>query len=569
MPVPRQGNMREHPIDSHRSPLQFTKETRERAAAILELRRRQSAASTLGMWMPQSVPQRLALESEAEEIFYGGAAGGGKTDLLIGAALTRHRKSIIFRREYPQLREIISRTAEILLDYPLAKYNETSHMWRGLPGSRSLEYGAIQHLKDVSKYQGRPHDLKGFDEITQFLPEQYKFVSGWLRSTIVGQVKRCLCTGNPPTTPEGEWVIVYWRPWLDPQYHAPARPGELRWFIATGETDEEVDGPAQVMYKGRSVTPRSRTFIPARLSDNRYLADSGYDAVLESLPEPLRSQLLFGDFSVRLEGDPWQVIPTEWVILAQERWLAHPNPNTGISRLSVDTARGGRDKTVVQHLYTDWFAPPMVFPGRGTPDGPAVAREVIVSLGRDPDSIDPVDKQLFTVPMNIDILGPGASVFDILKSFGLLVYDIHSGAPSGRTDLSGKLRFANLRAEMFWKFREALDPVYGQGLRLPPDREILADLIAPKWTITTRGIMVEEKEEVKKRLHRSPDKGDAIIMVYIDMETRKRDLAATSQSERTYGATSYQADPRLRQQRDPRSPQHYNPQDPDYGKYRS
>lgn len=559
------------PIGIARAKQEYTKETKLKAAAILELRRRLHLANILDMWAPRSKPQEWALESAAEEIFYGGAAGGGKTDLLIGAALTRHRKSIIFRREYPQLREIINRTGEILAEYPASRYNDQAHVWKNLPGGRSLEFGAMQHIKDREKYQGRPHDLKGFDEITQFHPDQYKFVSGWLRSTVPGIQKRCLCTGNPPTTPDGEWVIQYWRPWLDPQYDAPAVPGELRWFISTQDGDEEVDGPNQISYKGRMVTPRSRTFIPARLSDNPFLADSGYDAVLESLPEPLRSQLLFGDFSVRMEGDPWQVIPTEWIYAAQDRWRAQPDPQTRVTRVGVDVARGGKDKTVVMQLYANWFAEPQIFPGRSAPDGPAVAREVIRAMGRDPERVDPTDSVMFTTPFNIDILGPGASVYDTMRASGYVVNDVHFGTISGRTDRSGKLRFVNIRAEMYWKLREALDPVYGDGICLPPDRELAADLAAPKWTITSHGILIEDKKEIQKRLSRSPDKGDACVLAWIDMEGRKYDQnQATSHSERQYGTRPVQTYRHAQRESgyDPREQGHFDPNSDNYGRYK-
>ena len=75
------------------------------------------------------------------------------------------------------------------------------------------------------------------------------------------------------------------------------------------------------------------------------------------------------------------------------------------------------------------------------------------------------------------------------------------------------LRFFNERAKSHWRFREALNPDQegGSCIALPPDPELRADLAAPTWDLTTRGIQVEEKEKIKDRIGRSPDKGDAVI----------------------------------------------------------
>ncbi|HEY9646515.1 MAG TPA: hypothetical protein V6C88_09110, partial [Chroococcidiopsis sp.] len=132
------------------------------------------------VWTPLPGPQCLAYESLADETFYGGAAGGGKTDLILGLALTSHQDAIIFRREYPQLKGLVKRAKKILRGTG-AQYNATEKMWSGLPGGRSLEFGACQYEEDVEKYQGRAHDLKAIDEITHFSRSQFKFLTGWLR----------------------------------------------------------------------------------------------------------------------------------------------------------------------------------------------------------------------------------------------------------------------------------------------------------------------------------------------------------------------------------------------------
>src|SRR5262249_26025977 len=65
-------------------------------------------------WLPNPGPQTPAYGSAADMLLYGGAAGGGKTDLLIGLALTQHRRSVIFRRHFVDLRGVEERLLEII-----------------------------------------------------------------------------------------------------------------------------------------------------------------------------------------------------------------------------------------------------------------------------------------------------------------------------------------------------------------------------------------------------------------------------------------------------------------------
>ncbi|MGM7379778.1 terminase, partial [Acinetobacter baumannii] len=115
----------------------------------------------------------------------------------------------------------------------------------------------------------------------------------------------------------------------------PAQPGELRWFANVNGKEQEVESnkpfviiDEQIVYDFDPkdfalediIKPTSRTFIPARVTDNKYYMETGYMSTLQALPEPLRSQMLYGDFGAGIEDDPWQVIPTEWVEAAQARW---------------------------------------------------------------------------------------------------------------------------------------------------------------------------------------------------------------------------------------------------------
>jgi hypothetical protein len=87
-----------------------------------------------------------------------------------------------------------------------------------------------------------------------------------------------------------------------------------------------------------------------------------------------------------------------------------------------------------------------------------------------------------------------------------------------RRSRDGQLKFVNKRSAALWLFREALDPGQpgGSPIQLPPDPRLVADLTAPTYEITPRGIKAESKEDVCKRLGRSTDRGDAVMMSWFE-----------------------------------------------------
>lgn len=451
-------------------------------------------------WLPLPGPQTDALLTEADELYFGGAAGGGKTALLVGTALTKHHKSIIFRRQYADIKEIEDQVEEILGHSQ--GYNQNRKQWR-LPGAdrRSLEFGACAKPGSEKAFQGRAHDLKAFDELPQFTLQQYLFLTAWNRPSRPGQRCRIIAAGNPPTDPEGEWVIQRWGPWLDKDHPNPAKPGELRWFIRNEEDhDEEVDGPDPIQRGDKVFYPKSRTFIPANVRDNPYLGED-YMATLQALPEPLRTILLEGGFDADKEDDPWQVIPTAWVEAAMRRWQKTARPAVAMSALGVDVARGGKDHTVFTPRWGNWVGEQLDYPGKQTRNGPVVAAKCLEHV-RDGAAI------------NVDVLNVGGSVVDVLREQEELINPINaldSSGGSSATDRSGKLGFRNKRAEWWWRVREMLDPDLGDDICLPPSRKLKADLCAPKWKLSTGGIQIEPKEDLIKRLGRSTDYGDSCV----------------------------------------------------------
>jgi hypothetical protein len=481
----------------------MTPEEREQVDAIL--------ASDPALWRPLPGPQTMAYESEADIVGYGGAAGGGKTDLACGKALTRHKNSMILRREATQLTGVIDRLTQVVGSRD--GYNGQAKIWR--MKTRQIEFGSLPHLGDETKYQGRPHDFLVFDEAANFLLSQVRFLLGWLRTTDPNQKCQALLTFNPPTSSDGQWITAFFAPWLDKQHPNPAQPGELRWFATVDGKDIEVPNGEPFSYGDETIKPMSRTFIPSRVTDNPYLMATGYMSTLQALPEPLRSQMLNGDFQAGIEDDPFQVIPTKWVEDAMARWRRPARLEPMLS-LGVDIARGGKDNTVIARRHGMWFDEPLAYPGKDTPDGPSTAGLVIASMR---------DK----APIHVDVIGVGAAPYDFLKDAGQHVLGINVSEASHCTDKSGLLHFFNLRSELWWKMREALDPANNTGIALPQDPRLKADLCAPKWKLTGSKIQVESRDVMVARIGRSPDFASAYILGLIETAKKQPKPIGSSQ----------------------------------------
>ena len=470
----------------------------------------EALAVTSGMkWIPNPGPQTDAYFSEADVLLYGGQAAGGKTDLLCGLALMEHRRSLIMRRQYTDLGALIERLREI--DGTYAGFNGAPPPRLRTADGRLVDFGAAAKLGDERHWQGQPHDLLGIDEVVHWLEAQVRFLMGWVRTTEEGQRTRTVLATNPPDSAEGDYIIGMFRPWLDMTHHNPAKPGELRHYVTDPDgKDFEVDGPETYQFPGedKPVIPHTRTFIPASLRDNPFLRDTGYAATLDALPEPLRSAVRDGNFMAARDDDQWQLIPTMWVRAAQMRWAPDPPAGMPMSCMAVDPAAGGKDKSTIARRHDGWFAKIIEKPGAETPMGTEIAGLVVMHRK---------DQAVVVIDMGG---GYGGVPYTTLQQNGIEPVAYKGSETSHARTADRKLGFYNKRSETWWKFREALDPSRpgGSGVDLPDDQELLSDLTSVRFqAVQSRGVMsikAETKEDVVKRLGRSPDKGDAVVMCW-------------------------------------------------------
>jgi hypothetical protein len=189
--------------------------------------------------------------------------------------------------------------------------------------------------------------------------------------------------------------------------------------------------------------------------------------------------------------------------------------------LGVDVARGGRDNTIIVRRHGLWFDLPLVYPGKATPDGPTVAG-LTIAAKRD-DAV-----------VHIDVIGVGSAPYDFLKEAGQQVVGVNVAEAAVGADKSGRLRFKNLRSELWWRMREALDPANNTGIALPPDPALLADLCAPTWELSGSTIYVASREQIMDKIGRSPDYGSACVLALLDTPKRSVVEAMGQQRRRDY-----------------------------------
>ncbi len=228
--------------------------------------------------------------TDAEEVLYGGAAGGGKSHATVMDALMRTLKypkteAYIFRRTYPELEGTIIKTA--LMNYPneLGKYNTGKHEYHLKNGS-IIRFRHCASKNDMHLYQGAEIQFLYFDELTLFEQEIYDFIRTRLRANkALGVVPITRSTSNPGGIGHG-WV--------------KAR------FVDAGPYMQKIRHKvfSEAIGKEKIITSQ---YIPSLATENPHLT-SDYIFELERKPEALRKALLYGHWDA-FEGQVF----VEWV----------------------------------------------------------------------------------------------------------------------------------------------------------------------------------------------------------------------------------------------------------------
>lgn len=252
---------------------------------------------TIIKWNPQ--PKQLKyLRIPSFEGLFGGAKGPGKTDALLADG-TRYipnpkYKGIIFRRTYPKMAEMISRSHALFGN--IAKWSSQNHTWKFYNGS-TLKLWHMESEDDKYNIQGHEYHFMGFDQLEEFTETQYRFSILQCRSTVPGLRPYARSTANP---------IGVGHAWVKARFIDKCPPDGTPKFFKLIKT---IKGEEEIETDHNDPDALSRSFVQANVYDNPILIknDPQYLKVLKTLPEALRKALMDGDWNA-LVGQYF----TEW-----------------------------------------------------------------------------------------------------------------------------------------------------------------------------------------------------------------------------------------------------------------
>lgn len=224
-------------------------------------------------------------------------------------------------------------------------------------------------------------------------------------------------------------------------------------------------------------------FIPALPNENPHLPSNYEERLRETLPEEL--------VRAWIEGD-WDVIATDNNVFKYEEVMAamrRDNVEAGQECIAADISRYGSDETVIVRKRGNLITFEEILAKKSTME---TAGRIIQAVGNESN-----------ISIKIDAIGVGAGVADRLKEQGFNVIEV-----IGSQTAFNNQKFKNKRAENYWNLRDLLPQ-----LSIPNDEKLRAQMMSLHYRIFSDGlIIIESKEEMKKRGLASPDRLDAIVI---------------------------------------------------------
>lgn len=471
------------------------------------------------------------LRSPADIVIGGGAAGAGKTfAALMKPILHDHIPNfgaVFFRRTYPQLKNVGAIWDQSKKLYPVmgAKSNETEMSWT-FPSKAVVRFSHLQHEKNVEDHQGSEYAMIIFDELTHFTERMFWYLLSRNRSTC-GVKPKMLATCNPDPDSFVARLIEWW---IDQNtgYPIPERSGKLRYFIRDNEIliwgnskTEIKEKAAHIIERMREVNPegnpddliKSLTFIPGSIYNNKELlkVDPGYLANLLAQDESTKARLLEGNWKIRQDNT------SLFDFNAISDLYSNILPISVNKYITCDAARFGRDLCVIM-VWLGW----------------EVIQTVVLKKSDVHDIIEAIEaqRQRFRIPKSyvmVDQDGVGAGT---VKTGG---YRGFGGGMSPKLVIGIKENYYNFKTQCYYLVAERVnmgevklninhetcivDGVRSSKVKIGSAITDISELIRNDLRAIKRAEVdkegkkkINDKEEQKAQLGRSPDFGDTIMM---------------------------------------------------------
>ncbi|MBR0315966.1 MAG: hypothetical protein IJQ99_03795 [Synergistaceae bacterium] len=334
-------------------------------------------------------------------------------------------------------------------------------------------YAAGISTNEPERFQGFHEEniLVVVDEAAGVNIEIFEAIEGILTSTGA----RLLLIGNPNSIGT-------------PFYDAFTKPGFKTFHISAFDTPNFTEaGITQDDIKNGTWKNKITEIKYPKLITPQWVADRYISWGENSAPYQVR---VMGNFPQQGEDT---LIPLAWIELAMQRWEDTPEGNP--IQLGVDVAAYGSDSTVIAERRGLKVMPLNVYTQKNTRETTGLVLNKA--------------KEVNAKKISVDEIGIGRGVVDSLAEEGYRDVGVNVAERSSDPE-----RYHNMRAELWWNLRELLDPEK-KPIALPDDDELLAELSSVKYKIDSRGaIQIESKEEMKKRLGRSPDRADAVVLAF-------------------------------------------------------